>query len=53
MLRYMKNIKEPLMHERNLHIIEVNKQSPYKQINITDKNQSQPHLKKDKNGKPI
>jgi hypothetical protein len=36
-VRYVKNIRKPLMAERNLHIMEINKQSPYKQINIMDK----------------
>ena len=37
-MRYIKNIRNVLMHKRQQHIIEINKQSLYKMINITDKN---------------
>ena len=37
-LRYMKNIRQVLMKKRQQHIMEINKQSPYKEINIMDKN---------------
>ena len=35
--RYTKNIRDKLMTLRQAHIVEVNKQSPYKQIKIQDK----------------
>ena len=35
--RYTKNVRDKLMEKRQAHIIEVNKQSPYKQIKIQDK----------------
>lgn len=34
----MWNVRRVLMEQRQQHIMEINKQSPYKSINITDKN---------------
>jgi hypothetical protein len=37
--RYMKNVREKLLIQRQKHINEINKQSPYKQINIMEKHE--------------
>ena len=36
--RYFYNIKKVLLAKREEHILKINKESPYKQINISDKN---------------
>lgn len=38
-LRYKLNVRHVLMEQRQQHIQEINKQSHYKKVNITDKNQ--------------
>lgn len=37
--RYMSNIRNILMHDRQHHISDINRQSAFKQINIIDKNE--------------
>jgi len=35
----MSNIRKKLMEERQAHILEINRQSPFKQITIVERNQ--------------
>jgi hypothetical protein len=44
-IRYMKNVRRPLMLLRQAHLLEINKQSPYKQIKIMDKNSKENYKK--------
>ena len=37
----MLNVRRVLMEQRQQHIMEINKQSHYKKVNITDKNQGE------------
>jgi hypothetical protein len=38
--RYFKNVRDKLLISQKKHIMEINKQSPYKQINIMEKHEN-------------